>query len=104
MKLSIKGEDWEIIYLNNGAFVKRFGSECGAITYLDKRKIYFNKQTINLGFIRHELLHALLAECNTESAHLNSAQIEEVCASIVQNYWNSINMWTEEIINGINSN
>jgi hypothetical protein len=99
MKVNIKGSDWDIIVLNNTMFNKKFQQEnCCAITIMEKRSIVFNKALINTGIIRHELMHAIIGESHTESAMLDPVQIEEVCASIVENQWHNINMWTEQII------
>ncbi len=97
-KLSIKGSDWTIRLLTGPAYNKKYGADSGAITLPGSKTIAFNKSMLHPGYIRHELLHALFEESNTESATLTPIQVEEVCASIIQNHWHNINMWTEYII------
>jgi hypothetical protein len=99
MNLVIKGNTWEIRFLTSPQYIKRFGSDSDAITVPFHKKICFQKSIITPGSIRHELLHAIFAECNTESATLDPTQVEEVCASILEKHWNDINQWTELILN-----
>jgi hypothetical protein len=101
LKIQIKGSDWSFAFLPNAQYSKRFGVDSSAITLLDSRKVFFNKSLIKPGTVRHELLHVLIAECNIESAFLAPAQIEELCASIICDQWNNINIWTETILNGL---
>lgn len=96
--VSIKGQDWNIKFLSRKRYNKKIGEGSDAITLLVKKTIVFNSEAINPGIIRHELLHALMEETHMESAELNPLQIEEVCASILQNQWNNINLWTEHIL------
>lgn len=98
-KINIKGQDWSVKFYPNAKYCKSVGPDSGAITIPDKKTIIFNKSVINVGYIRHELLHAIYAESHTESAHLDSEQTEEVCASILQTQFNNIIALTETILN-----
>lgn len=98
VNVQIKGQTWKIKLWPDAQYVKKFGSDSDAITFTDKRQIHFSKRGLNIGVVRHELMHAIFAEAHVESAHLNADQIEEVACSIVQYQWNILNNLTETII------
>ena len=100
-KLNIKGGEWNIRLLPNASYIRKNGSDSDAVVYLNTKTIYFNVNKINLGIIRHELLHAIIEESHTESSSMSADQVEEMCASILQTQWNNINLWTEFIINKV---
>ena len=101
IKISIKGKEWTIRYLTAAQYKKKIGTDSGAITLLDKKMIVFNKANVEPGYIRHELLHALVEESSVESAMLSPAQIEEVMCSIVQHQWHNIAIWTDLILTSL---
>jgi hypothetical protein len=72
--------------LSKTKYHKLHGFDSGAITLITEKIIDVKNDGFTTEYIRHELLHAFVAESNTESAMLNSEQIEELCASIVGEY------------------
>lgn len=101
IKINIKGSEWTIQILADSTYRKRFGRDSMALTDLDTKRIFFNKNLISPGVIRHELLHAIVAEVHLESASITPDQIEEICASIVETQWNNMNSWAELILNSL---
>lgn len=98
-KITIKGSEWTVKFHTDATYKKKIATDSGAETWITEKTIHFNKAEINMGFIRHELLHAFVAESSVESAQLTPDQVEEVCASIIQKHWNDINLITEQILN-----
>jgi hypothetical protein len=98
IKLKIKGENWRAFKLNALTYEKKFGDDSDAITLKQDREIYFKKGHITMGTVRHELLHALVSETNTDSANLNEEQKEEICCSIMDFHWHELFYLTEIII------
>lgn len=80
--IKIKGSDWRIRRLTAAKFIKENG-ECGAITKPQFKLIEFRKDELYSSHCRHEIFHAYIAECNTESTELSAGQMEELAASIV---------------------
>lgn len=86
--IQIKGANWTIRRLTTRKFTKiHDDKKCPALTVPCDREIHLNSNLHTPQFIRHELLHAFVSECNTESmTSLTIDDMEELCASIVAEY------------------
>lgn len=96
--IKIKGAVWKVYFLTPTAYLKKFKDEGPAHVAGESRSFYFVKNEINLGIVRHELLHAIIYESHIESAELEAKQIEELCCSVIQYNWHDIAEMAEEII------
>lgn len=88
MIIQIKGASWTIKKFTTRKFVKLHEDKnCPALTIPCDREIHLNNDCHTPKYIRHELLHAFVSECNTESTtSLTTDDMEEICASIVAEY------------------
>ena len=98
LTIQVKGKDWNLRLWSNAVYIKKFGDDSGAVTFPDSKEINFIRGDLSLGVIRHELLHAFVAESNTESAYLDPDQTEELAASIIEFEWNNIQALSEHIL------
>lgn len=96
--LEIKGRKWIIEYLTPQQYKRKHGLDSEGICLLHEKRIHLNKALISPGIVRHELIHALVEESNTESADLNANQMEELICAILQYHWAEFNAWTEYIL------
>jgi len=90
VKIQIKGATWECRLLTKKKYEKLHGYDSSAITVGNARQIDFLKADLIPGFVIHELLHAYVYECNTESSNLDPDQREELCCSILGEYIHTI--------------
>jgi len=77
------GIPWVVKFYSNRLYIKEYGNDSEAITEPTYKRIGINVDNILPSEIRHEVFHAYMSECNTESAGLNADQVEEVAASVV---------------------
>jgi hypothetical protein len=84
--MQIKGANWIIRVLSSVKYEKIHGSDSYGITIILDRRIDINKRHLTPNTVRHELFHAFMSECNTESANLDTEQLEELAASIVADF------------------
>lgn len=96
--IQIKGANWLIKKLTPRKFKKLHDDTCPALTIPIKREIHLNSELYNPYYIRHELFHAYIAECNTESmTDLTLDDMEELSASIVAEFCFDIIKLADEI-------
>lgn len=81
-KLKIKGIEWVVYLQTDAAYVRSHGKDSSAIMSPEDHEIFFKKSGIRPEFVRHELFHAYLASCSTNSSNLTALQIEELCAEV----------------------
>jgi hypothetical protein len=99
----IKGAKWKVRLLKHSEYMKLPKEKIGEydIAYCDdaERELVFNLVNLSRGVIRHELLHAYVAEANIESTtSLTIIDMEEICCSILQNQFDDIQKLTDKII------
>jgi hypothetical protein len=99
LKVRIKGLEWTIFGQSNASYVREHGKDSGAITYPQDREIYFNTNHFTPGYVRHELLHAFVSSCGTNSSSLTADQVEELCAEIVEEHYYEIGDIANTIVN-----
>lgn len=98
-EVTIKGKKWTVRILTDSRYEKLASDDSEALTQSESRTIFFRKKKLLPGTIRHELLHALIAESHIESSNLAADQVEELCCSLIDYCWHDINLLVEEIIN-----
>lgn len=64
----IKGSEWHFYLEKAPTYIRKHGSDSGAITYLKEREVYFNKSEFDTNVVRHELFHIYVFESNTNSS------------------------------------
>lgn len=91
LTILVKGFSWEIKLFLPSDFIEEVGEEdCAGITYKGDRQILFRADHLDVGTIRHEILHAYFAECNIESATLDQLATEEIACSIIGEFGEQI--------------
>lgn len=83
LQFNIKGIDWTFYCQSNSSYIKAHGSDSEAITYTKERKVYFNKSHLQPNAVIHEVFHAYVASCGTNSSSLKPDQVEELCCEII---------------------
>jgi hypothetical protein len=104
-KIEIKGYPWTVKLLTPKQFVKE-AEKVGmdpesdvAFTHKDgTREIVFKKGYLTPGTLRHELMHAIVSECRTDSVDLTPDQREELCCEILDHDWMMYLGLVEEIL------
>lgn len=99
----IKGAKWKARLLKHNEYMKLPKEKIGEydIAYCDdvERELVFNLVNLSRGVIRHELLHAYVAEANIESTtSLTIIDMEEICCSILQNQFMEMEKIVDKII------
>lgn len=102
-KIKIKGYPWTVKLLTPKQFAKEAAKqdagESEAFATKDgSRLIVFQKGSLTPGTIRHELLHAIIAESRIDSADLTPMQVEEMCCEIMDYDWMMYLGLVEEIL------
>ena len=83
LKVKVKGTEWTVRLLPSKAYAKENGDDSSGMTHPFKKVIDFHHKHYDITTIIHELVHAYVAECNTESASLSTDQMEELICSIM---------------------
>lgn len=101
--IKIKGASWRIRLLNNTAFkalpVEKTGGYYVAFCDEVERELVFNLVNLSRGVVMHEILHAFVAETNTESTvNITIVDMEEICCSIIQNHFMDMMKICDKII------
>ena len=79
----ILGKRWTLRLLRRRKYVKKNGDDSHAVTKTWKRTIDLGPTGYDVETIRHELVHAFLAEMGYESVgELTAAQVEELCCEL----------------------
>ena len=94
----IKGIDWKFHSQTNSAYVRKHGSDSGAITYTNDREVFFNLSHFSPGIVRHEVFHCYVASSGTNSAGLNPGQMEELCADIYENHGPEMDLLVDKLL------
>lgn len=101
LEIQIKGSTWKIYSLSERDYMAAHGDDSAAITLGDKKEIVFCKGHYEVGYIRHELLHAIKAELGVDNLELSAHQLEEFFATVVQNDYSEILRNTDVIVNAL---
>lgn len=95
----IFGFKWKYHLVKPVPFAKAFGEDTAAITFpYPTAHIFFCHGSVDLGLVRHELVHAYLSHLPVGSANLTEPQSEEVTAEFVQYYWDNLDKVAREIL------
>lgn len=98
LKIDIKGIEWTIYAEKNATYTRKHGSDSEAITYTKDRIIYFNLNHFNPNPITHEIFHAYIASCGTNSSSLTTDQMEELACEIVAEHICDIQVIVKKIL------
>ena len=99
LKEKIKGYEWTFYAQSNATYIRNHGSDSHAITYTHDREIYLNIGSLAPDFVRHEVFHAYVASCSTNSSSLDKDQMEELCAEVYGDHGPEMDMLVDKIIN-----
>lgn len=79
----VMGKKWTLRVMSADKYSKNNGTDSDGITFSDKRRIDLRSPDgLEVETIRHELVHAYLAETCTGSADLDRYDFEEVAAEM----------------------
>lgn len=79
----ILGKDWKLLLVAKKRFKNKGCSDTIAYTSGDDRKIFLGSQGKGIETIRHELVHAFLAELCLGSTDLDNDNLEEIYADFM---------------------
>jgi hypothetical protein len=96
---NIKGIEWKVYAQSTAAYNRAHGTDSHAITYYKDRLIYFKLSELASSYVRHEIMHAYVASCNTNSSNLVPDQVEELCAEIYGDHGPEMDLLVDRIIN-----
>ena len=96
--LTIKDKTWVFKLLNSSSYLKKHGDDSDAITMPTEKEVHFDKASLTIGVILHELMHVYVDESNTESARLTPDQVEELACTIVQEHYIDIIKYAHTIM------
>ena len=99
IKEKIKGYEWTFHAEKNATYIRKHGSDSHAITYPHEREIYFNSDSLAPDYLRHEIFHAYVASCSTNSSSLSKDQMEELCAEIYGDHAPEMDALVDKILN-----
>ena len=99
LKEKIKGYEWTFHAQANATYVRKHGSDSHAITYTHEREIFFNLNSMAPDYIRHEIFHAYVASCSTNSSSLDKDQMEELCAEVYGDHGPEMDALVDKILN-----
>lgn len=95
----IKGIEWKFYAQSPATYNRRHGKDSHAITYTKDREIFFNISSLAPDYVRHEIFHAYVASCSTNSADLNIDQMEELCAELYGEHGPEMDLLADQILN-----
>lgn len=78
-QITVQGRRWKYTVLTPARYTAQ-EDDSRAITYPDKRHMYFNSEDLTVGVCVHELFHAFCTTLYTASANLSPIQFEEIIA------------------------
>jgi hypothetical protein len=95
----IKGHDWKFYAQSSSTYNRKHGTDSHAITYTKDREIYFKISELSPDYVRHEVFHAYIASCSTNSSQLTKDQMEELCAELFGEHGAEMNLLVDQILN-----
>ena len=98
-KLKIKGIDWTVYLQSDSAYSRSHGTDSSAIMSPEDNEIFFKKSKIRPYLVRHELFHAYISSCNTNSSNLTPDQIEELCVEVYGDHGPEMALQCDQILN-----
>lgn len=99
LHLNIKGQEWKVFVQTHSSYKRMHGSDSAAICYPDDREMYFDRSTVSLKLIRHEVFHAFISSTDTEnSSGMTAADQEEVDCTVYGNNKTALNDIEDRII------
>ena len=96
--IQIKGANWLIKKLTPRKFNKEHKKEWAAVTLPETKEIHFNGDGFLPCHVRHELLHAFIAEAGLENVKMDTDDMEELCCTIVGEFGIDIIKLSDQII------
>lgn len=95
-RITVKGAKWKYRLLSKDRFRKYYPDqdveEDPGVTDPEVRIIDFYVKDLTMELIRHEILHAYFSELHLRSADLGQDEFEEICADMVADSWEEIDM------------
>ena len=99
LKEKIKGYEWTFHAEKSRTYSRKHGSDSHAITYTSEKEVYFNIDTLAPEYIRHEVFHAYISSCSTNSSNLDTFQVEELCAEVYGYHGPEMDLLVDKILN-----
>lgn len=96
-KKTIYDETWNFFLVDDEDNVIA-GEDAEAETDADKKEVYFRREGVTIGTVRHELWHVFKHYCFTHSASLTAHQEEEISAELYSYQGKRIDKLAEEIL------
>lgn len=100
-QITIKGTKWSYRLLPPNVYEKKHGDDSLAITDTKTHCIDFRSDRVEIGLVRHELLHVVVNSLCVGSADLSAHQMEEVAAEILQYHWEDLDAWSSRIYSSL---
>ena len=100
------GASWEYFLYSELDFIKKHPdcAESGAITVPADKTLFFIKNQIDIGTVRHEVRHAFISELCLDSASLELGQFEEVQCTLDQTRWDEMHEVSAKIYKDLTKN
>jgi hypothetical protein len=86
MLIPINGDKWEFIVLDSEAFIRRHGDGNSGITIPKDKKVYLDRESLDLSLVVHEVTHVYFYYLCLESASLSAEQMEEIACELMEKH------------------
>lgn len=84
-RVTLNDDEWTV-YITDEVNITSLvddGSSPAAFIEFDKREMYFDKDHLSLGVVRHEMTHVAISYLCLDDANFDSNQLEEVMADFM---------------------
>jgi hypothetical protein len=98
MKVSVIGKYWNIRVLSDKTYAKNHGSDSHGMAYVDDRKIFIRRSSLNKETIKHELVHAYFQELSFYELQLDDDQYEDFCCELLAKYGDHISKDADRVM------
>ena len=102
MTLPIKGRDYKINFVTDKEYDRHLVgiAEPTDEGYTDdvRKVIWLKKSKMSTSLVVHELMHAIISECETVSSNLDASQTEEHCCQLTGQHFSDLNVYLFKVI------
>lgn len=100
VKVVIKDVSWTFEVLDDKAYEFKHGKDSHGITISSSQAVYLKLSDFSQNLVRHELLHVYISSCCVSSVQdLESSDMEEICAEVIEHHLEDIVKHSKSIYN-----
>jgi hypothetical protein len=86
MLIPINGDKWRFTVLDSDDFIRRHGDGNSGITITQSKEVHFDRDSLDLSLVVHEVTHVYFYYLCLGSADLSAEQMEEIACELMEKH------------------